>query len=131
MTRRPAPTTRPGRGEPVDPAVICDDRAALQALEAACQLHEGPVTVMELLWAWAADLWWDAITDPNPAVDPMTIPHSPSRADLARVRRRLSALRHQGLAVCTGHPARWQPLESSNAAFGRELDSFRLVTITW
>ena len=63
--------------------------------------------------AWAADLWWDVVADPNPAVDAMTIPHTPSRADLAQVRRRLTALHRQGSVVRTGHPARWQPLESS------------------
>lgn len=67
----------------------------------------------ELVWAWAADLWWDAVTDP--AVDPMTIPHTLSRADLARVRRRLTTLRHQGRADCRGTLPRWQPLESSNS----------------
>ena len=74
------------------------------------------MTVLELVWAWAADLWWCAVTDPNPAVDAMTISHIPSRADLARLRRRLTALHRQGAVVRTGHPARWQPLESSNAA---------------
>ena len=106
MTSRPAPTTRPGHDEPAESAVVCDDRAALQALEAACQLHEGPVTVTELLWAWAADRWWDAATDPTPTVDPTTIPHSPNRADLARVRRRLTALHHRSgwSAPGTRHP---------------------------
>ena len=116
MTSRPAPTTRPGCDRPAGSVVVCDDRAVLQALGSACQLHEGPVTVLELVWAWAADLWWGAVTDPNPAVDAMTISHTPSRADLARVRRRLTALHRQGAVVRTGHPARWQPLESSNAA---------------
>ena len=116
MISRPAPTTRPGRDRPAGSAVVCDDRAVRQALESACHLHEGPVTVLELVWAWAADLWWGAVTDPNPAVDAMTIPHTPSRADLARVRRRLTALHRQRLVVRTGHPARWQPLESSNEA---------------
>lgn len=113
MTSRPAPTPRPGRAEPAGSAVVCDDRTVLQALDAACHLQEGPVTVTELVWSWAADLWWNAATDPNPAVDPITISHTPSRADLARVRRRLTALHRRGLAVRTGHPARWQPLESS------------------
>lgn len=111
MTSSPAPSTRPGHDEPVDSAVVCDDRAVLQALESACHLHEGPVTVMELVWAWAAGLWWNAATGPNPAGDPMTIPHTPSRADLARVRRRLTALHRQGSVVRTGYPGRWQPLE--------------------
>ena len=116
MTSPPAPATRPYRDDPVDGALICNDQAVLQALVAACRLHEGPVTVLELVWAWAADLWWNAVTDPNPAVDAMTIPHTPSRADLARVRRRLTALHRRRQVVRTGHPARWQPLESSNAA---------------
>ena len=113
MISRPVPTTLPSRDEPAGSAVVCHDRAVLQALKAACHLHEGPVTVLELVWAWAAERWWGAVTDPNPAVDPITISHTPSRADLARVRRRLTALHRRGLAVRTGHPARWQPLESS------------------
>lgn len=71
-------------------------------------------THLKLVWAWASDLWWDAVTDPNPTGDPITIPHTPSRADLARVRRRLTALHRQGSVVRIGHPARWQPLQSSN-----------------
>jgi len=113
MTSPPPPTNPPGRGEPAGPAAAADNQAVLQALQAACRRHAGPVTVMELVWAWAADLWWDTVTDPKRA-DPMTIPHTPSRTDLARVRRRLADLHRQGLAVGTGHPGRWQPLESSN-----------------
>lgn len=94
--------------------MVCDDRAVRQALESACHLHEGPVTVLELVWAWTADLWRDAFTDPQ--IDAMALPHNPSRADLARVRRRLADLHRQGSVVRTGHPAHWQPLESSNAA---------------
>jgi hypothetical protein len=114
MTSRSAPTTRPGRAKPVESAVVCDDRAVLQALESACHLHEGPVTVLELVWAWAADLWWDAITDLQ--IDAMALPHTPSRADLARVRRRLTALRDHGLATCSGTPSRWQPIDESCVA---------------
>lgn len=75
MTSCSAPTTRPGRAEPVESAVVCDDRAVLQALESACHLHEGPVTVLELVWAWTADLWWNAITDLQ--IDAMALPHTP------------------------------------------------------
>lgn len=75
MTSRPAPTTRPGRDEPAGSAVVCDDRAVLQALGSACHLHEGPVTVLELVWAWAADLWLGAVTDPSLVVA-MALPHT-------------------------------------------------------
>ena len=85
---------------------------------------------MELVWAWTADLWWDAVTGPNPAVDPMTIPHAPSRADLARVRRRLTALHRHGLAVRGGNPSRWQPRGSSNEALD-ELERDSLRTEGW
>jgi hypothetical protein len=57
MTDTLAQTASPGRGGPAGPAATVDDQAVLQALRAACRLHDGPVSVADLVWVWAAELW--------------------------------------------------------------------------